>query len=185
MQEPALGMIEYNSIAKGIFSADAIAKKAPVRIHASHSISPGKYLNLFSGEVGDVEESYGAGIAAGGDGVVNDILIPHIHPEVLDVMEGNNPTQNFGAIGILETFSVCSCVYAADLAVKHTPIQLVEMKLGTGLGGKGYVVMTGDLHQLEASMEVAWRYAQKEGMLANHEIIPSPHPGFLEKVFQR
>ncbi len=185
MQEPALGMIEYKSVAKGIFSTDAIAKKAPVRILQSHPISPGKYITLFGGEVGDVEESHKAGVVAAGDGLVHDIIIPQLHHSVLSAIAGSTAIETFGAIGIVETFSVCSCVFAADRAAKTTPVQLVELKLGSGLGGKGYFVITGELHQLEASMEAAWRYAQKEGMLANYEIIPSPHPEFLEKVFQR
>ena len=60
--EPAIAMIELKSIAKGILATDALAKKAPVRILETHPICPGKYMILFAGEVGDVEEALKAGL---------------------------------------------------------------------------------------------------------------------------
>lgn len=181
MKEPALGMIELKSVAKGIITTDLIAKKAPVRILATNPICPGKYMVLFCGEVADVEESMKAGIEAGGDNLVNDLFLPQVHKSVIPAITGTTDIKNFGAIGVIETFSIASCIVAADIAAKTTPIDLVELRLANGLGGKGYFVMTGDLADIEASLEAARDFVRGEGLLAGCEIIQSPHPDLIDK----
>ena len=44
MKEPAIGIIELNSLALGSVVSDAMAKRAPVKILESHPICPGKFL---------------------------------------------------------------------------------------------------------------------------------------------
>lgn len=181
MKEPALGLIEYKSIARGIRSTDAIVKKAPVKLLSTHPVCPGKYLVVFSGEVADVEESLKMGVETGGDLVINYIFLPYVHRDVIPAVAGTTQIERFDALGIVESFSVASCVIAADKAAKASPAQLVEIRLANGLGGKAYFIMTGLLCDLEASMEVAKASIQEEGLLAGYEIIPAPHQDLLEK----
>jgi microcompartment protein CcmL/EutN len=181
MKEPALGMIEYKSVAKGIYSCDAMVKKAPVRIIETHAVCPGKYITIICGEVADVEESMKAGIETGKDMVIADLFLPQVHHTIIPALAGATKIETFGSIGVIETFSVATCVLAADIAAKKTPIQLIEIRLANGLGGKGYFVMTGELADVEASLEAAKDFAKKEGMLACSELIPSPHPEFIDK----
>ena len=181
MKEPAIGMIEYKSVARGIFSCDAMVKKAPVRIIETHAVCPGKYITIICGEVADVEESMKAGIESGRDMVIADLFLPRVHEDIIPALAGATKIQSFGALGIIETFSVATCVLAADIAAKATPVQLVEIRLANGLGGKGYFVMTGELADMEASLEAARDHAAGEGMLACCELIPSPHPDLIAK----
>lgn len=181
MIKPALGLIEFKSIAKGIFATDAIAKKASVEILSTNPVCPGKYIVIFAGEVADVEESLKAGLEAGDDLVVNDLFIPNLHPDVIPAISGATEIKEFGAIAVIETFSVASCVVGADLAAKASAIKLIEIRLANGLGGKGYFVMTGTLADIEASVEAAKEYIKAEGLLAGAEIIAAPHPDLIEK----
>ena len=181
MKEPAIGMIEYKSVARGIYSCDAMVKKAPVRIIETHAVCPGKYITIICGEVADVDESMKAGIETGKDMVIADLFLPRVHESIIPAMAGAVKIETFGAVGIIETFSVVTCVLAADIAAKATPVQLVEVRLANGLGGKGYFVMTGELADVEASLEAAKAFAAKEGMLAAAELIPSPHPDLIAK----
>ncbi len=180
-QLPALGMIEFKSIAKGVFATDAIAKKAPVKILTTNPVCPGKYIVIFAGDVADIEESLQAGLAAGSDMVINDLFIPNIHHDIIPAIAGTTDIKNYDAIAIVETFSVASCVIGADRAAKETPIKLIEMRLANGLGGKGFFVMTGTLSDIEASTASAKEYISKEGLLAGCEIIPAPHADLIEK----
>lgn len=182
MKEPALGMIEYKSVARGIVSCDAMVKKAPVRIIESHAICPGKYITIIAGEVADVDEAMKAGIEAGKDMVIADLFLPYIHEQIIPAMAGATHIETFAAVGIIETFSVATCVWAADIAAKTTPIKLVEIRLANGLGGKGYFIMTGELADVEVSLEAAKNHASKEGMLAACELIASPHPDLIQKA---
>jgi microcompartment protein CcmL/EutN len=181
MNEPALGMIEYKSVARGIFSCDAMVKKAPVRIVETHAVCPGKYITIICGEVADVEEAMKAGLETGTDMVIADLFLPQVHWSVIPALAGASKIEKFGAVGIIETFSVADCVRAADIAAKATPVQLVEIRLANGLGGKGYFVMTGELADVEASLAEARQFVKEQGMLAACELIPAPHPDLIDK----
>lgn len=178
---PAIGLIELNSVARGLVVTDAVAKKAPVEILETHPICPGKYLVLFAGEVGPVEESLKEGVEAGREAVINRLFLPNVHLDVIPAVTGSTRIEEFGSIGIIETFSVASCVVAADIAAKAAEVKLVEVRLANGLGGKAFFVMTGDLYSVEASVEAAQKFVMSEGTLAGREIIPAPHPDLIEK----
>ncbi len=181
MNDPALGMIEFKSVAKGIKATDDMVKKAPVKVLSTNPICPGKYMVIIGGEVADVDESLKAGIASGSDMIINDIFLPHVHQDVIPAITGTTKIENFGSLGIIETFSVSACVEAADIAAKATGIKLVEIRLANGLGGKGYFVMTGEQHEVESSLERAKEYIRSTGMLAGCEIIESPDVQMLER----
>ncbi len=181
MKEPALGLIEFKSIAKGIFATDAIVKKAQVRVLNTNPVCPGKYLVIFAGEVADVDEALKAGLATGGDMVINDLFLPHLHQDVIPAISGATKIEKFGALGIIEAFSVASCVAAADIAAKNAPVQLVEIRLANGLGGKAFFVMTGELTDVESSVAAAKDYIKAEGLLAGCEIIAAPHIDLINK----
>jgi microcompartment protein CcmL/EutN len=181
MSDPALAMIEFKSIARGIIATDALVKKAPCKILSSNPICPGKYLVVFTGEVADVDESLKEGLAIGGDLVINSLFLPQVHLDVIPAITATTAIKEFGAIGVIESFSVASCVVGADLAAKASDAKLVEMRLANGLGGKAYFVITGVLADVEASIAAAKYYIASEGLLVTAEIIPSPHPDLLAK----
>ncbi len=163
-------------------ATDVVVKKAPVRLLETHPICQGKYVVLFAGEVADVEESLKAGLQAGGDLVVNDLFLPNVHRDVVPAITGSTTIEDFGAIGVVETFSIASCVVAADKAAKMSPAKLVEIRLAQGLGGKAYFVITGELADVEASLATATEHVREEGLLAGWEIIPRPHPDLVSKA---
>jgi microcompartment protein CcmL/EutN len=113
--------------------------------------------------------------------VINHLFISNIHHDILPAFSGTTKVKKFGAIGIIETFSVAGCVMAADIAAKTASIQLIEIRLANGLGGKGYFVLTGELADVEASVGAAKAHAQHEGLLAASEVIPAPHKELIEK----
>jgi microcompartment protein CcmL/EutN len=158
-----------------------MVKKAPVRILETHPVCPGKYITIICGEVADVEEAMKAGVKTGSDMVVAHIFLPYIHRSIIPAVAGTTKIEKFGAIGVIESFSAAVCIEAADIAVKATPVQLVEVRLANGLGGKAYFVMTGELADVEDSLESAKQYVKKEGMLAACELIPAPHPDLIAK----
>ncbi len=181
MRGPALAMIEFKSVARGIVATDQMIKKAPIQVLETHPICPGKYMVLIGGEVADVEEAFNVGTACAADMLVNDFILPFAHHGIIPALTGTSKIENFKSLGIIETFSVASCLKASDIAAKEAPIDLVEIRLGNGLGGKGYFVINGELSDVEIAIESAKKYICKEGMLAGAEIIAAPHPEFIEK----
>ena len=76
---PAIGLVELNSIARGIIVMDAMLKKAPVKLVEAMPICPGKYIVLIAGEVSPVESSLKVGLEVGGVYVVDDLFLPNVH----------------------------------------------------------------------------------------------------------
>ncbi|MFH1006449.1 MAG: BMC domain-containing protein [Candidatus Latescibacterota bacterium] len=170
----AIGLVEFNSIARGIEAADAMLKTAEVKIVRVGPICPGKYLVLVAGEVAAVQNSVAVGQRIGGDKVVDDFILPNVHPSVFPaILSATNITQ-LDALGVIETFSVASTITAADAAVKAASVELIEIRLAVGLGGKAFVTMTGDVSAVEAAVEAGSKQAIEKGMLVGKALLPSP-----------
>jgi len=62
----------------------------------------------------------------------------------------------------------------ADTAVKAANVTLLRIHLAMALGGKGFVVMTGDVSSVEAAVEAGCKVAAAEGMLVARGMIAAP-----------
>ena len=78
------------------------------------------------------------------------------------------------ALGILEFFSVTGAVIAADAAAKAANVSLIEIRLGTGIGGKSFVTFTGDVGAVEESAEAGAKTAENSGALVAKVVIAHP-----------
>ena len=80
----AIGILESNSIAKGIEAADAILKAADTSLLFSKPVCPGKYTTLFYGDVAAVEEAVKCGMAAGTEKglALSSVVIPSPREEI-------------------------------------------------------------------------------------------------------
>ena len=76
----AIGMVELNSIARGIETSDFMVKAAQVELIRSSTVCPGKYIILIAGDTGDVRASMAEGIRQGGECVVNTCCSPMCTP---------------------------------------------------------------------------------------------------------
>ena len=180
--EPAIALVEFNSIAGGIFSGDAMVKKAPVSLLDARSICPGKYMVLIGGMTGPVEESLQAGLAAGGDAVLDHLLLPNVHLSVFPAIAGAVTGQDSEALGIIETITVASTIIAGDAAAKAANVQLLEMRLANGLGGKSFVLISGHVPDVEAAVAAGVALVKEEGLLVRSVIIPQLHADMWAKI---
>ena len=78
----AIGMIEFNSIARGIYVADQMVKTSDVEIVTANSVCPGKYIAIVHGDVSSVETSVKRGLETAGEFFVDSIVIPNVHAGV-------------------------------------------------------------------------------------------------------
>ena len=62
MTQPAITVLELDSVAIGTQVADAMVKRAPIKLIRSGTVQPGKYLILVGGSVAAVEESHVEGL---------------------------------------------------------------------------------------------------------------------------
>ena len=181
MNFPAIGMIETNSIARGVLVHDVMLKKANVDVVQSNSICPGKYIVFIRGTEGDVRESMGAGRHYGGDAVVDSLFIPNIREDIFPALLGCSQDVEIDSVAVIETFSVASAITLADMALKRNEVHLLDLRLAQGLGGKAFFIITGPLYEVEE----AARHVEancEPGMLTNIEVIAAPHAGLCKAI---
>lgn len=175
MTEPALALIEFDSIAAGIAAGDAMVKKAPIARIIGGTVQPGKYLIMITGDVGPVQESLAAGLASGDASVVDHVYLPGVHPDVPTSIEAARRPDISEALGILETTSVAAAIHAADAGLKGARVSLLELRLADGLGGKGLAFFAGTVTDVEAAVEAGCEVAEDSGHLLNAVVIPQLH----------
>ncbi len=181
----ALALVEFGSIATGMYAGDAMAKKAPIDRLVAGTVQPGKYLVLISGTVGDVEESLKAGRAAGASNVIDYILLPQVHPSVVDAIAVQVDRMPRGpSLGVIETSTVAAAIHAADAGVKGAEVSLLEVRLADGLHGKGLVLYTGEVRDVEAAVDIGTR-AIEASLLVNQIVIPQLHTEMGANILAR
>ena len=75
-----IGMLEFNSIAKGIETCDVMLKAAEVSLIRTSTVCPGKYIIIIYGDTGSVKASILAGEINGGNCVVDKTYIRSLFP---------------------------------------------------------------------------------------------------------
>ncbi|MFH1475339.1 MAG: BMC domain-containing protein, partial [Chloroflexota bacterium] len=167
-------LLELDSIAAGIEAGDAMAKRAPIDVIRAGTVHPGKYLILVGGAVADVEEALEAGREVGASSVLDVVLLPHVHPELVAAIRGERRPAAGEALGVIETVTVAAILEAADAGLKGARVRLLEIRLADDLGGKGYLLFDGPVADVEAAVEIgAGRIAGAPGLVLR--VIPRLH----------
>ncbi len=174
MEYRAIGMIETNSVAKGIESADDMIKAAKVELIMARSVCPGRYLAMIAGDVGAVQNSVDVGRGTAGEFLVDTFIIPNVHPAVFPALSCATLVPKINALGIIETYSSASCILAADAAAKAADVELIEIRCATGLAGKAFVTLSGDVGSVNAAVGAGVGAIEEEGLIQSHVVIPSP-----------
>jgi microcompartment protein CcmL/EutN len=180
--EPALALIEFNSIAIGIRAGDAMVKKAPIASIKAGTVQPGKYLVLITGGVAEVDESLRAGMEWGADTVLDTVFLPQVHPAVVQAVGGDRVEGEGAALGVVETYDVAATIQAADAGVKGAEVTLCEIRLADGLGGKAFCVFQGEVQDVEAAVEIGVGSLPDPNVLVSQVVIPQLHPEMGENL---
>ena len=178
----AVGMVEFTSIAAGMNAADRMVKTADITPLFFKTICPGKFVAAITGDVAAVNASTQAGCEAGGSTVVDWFVIPNIHRDVIAALGGCQPLREEGALGVIETFSVSSAIVAADAAAKAADVTIMDVRTALGLGGKGYVLLVGDVAAVQASVSAGEDHAASAGLLVGSTVIPRPAESFFTQI---
>ena len=182
--QPAIVLLEFDSIARGIRAGDAMSKRAPLMTLHTGTVHPGKYLVLAGGEVGGVEEARAAGRQAGADSLLDEIYLPEVHPDVVGAMIGERRQEPGEALGVIETRTVAAILGAADAGVKGARVSLLEVLMADGLGGKGYLLFGGTVSEVEAAVELGVASLPDASQLVASEVIAQLDPGMWANLIE-
>ncbi len=170
----AIGILESNSIAKGVEATDFILKAADVTLLYAKPVCPGKYTVLFYGDVAAVHSSLDAGIRVADACLVDSVVIPRVHPQVIRAINLSTVPEGLNAVGVMEFFSITAAVYAADAAAKAADVTLIDVRLGVGIGGKSFAVVTGEVAAVEEAVRCGMAEGETRGLAVTSVVIPSP-----------
>jgi ethanolamine utilization microcompartment shell protein EutS len=123
-----------------------------------------------------------AGREVGGQAVVHEVFLPQVHSQVVSAIGGGRKPERMDALGIIETTTVAAAIRSADAGVKGAEVQLVEVRLADGLGGKGIVLFSGLVADVEAAVEIGVGALDREGLLLRQVVIPQLDPAMWENI---
>ena len=178
----AIGIIELKSIAKGIEATDAALKSAGIRLVTAHPSCPGKYEIILTGAISDVTAAVEHVKGRFDDRLIDSAIIGRIDEKVITALFGTQAGERTGSLGIIEAFSAASTIKAADIAVKTAKVAVHELRLSRGMGGKGMVLVTGDVGDVTAAVEAGAQHAKDQGLFCNSAVIAAPHKELWDQL---
>lgn len=114
----AIGMNEFMSIPTGMFACDAMLKAADVELVSAGCVCAGKYYIVVTGDVAAVRSAVEAGKADSESYLVDSLVIPNVDSQVAPAICACTSVEQLNALGIMECYSLCAAIHAADAAAK-------------------------------------------------------------------
>jgi microcompartment protein CcmL/EutN len=172
--DPAIGLLEFDSIVAGIVAGDAMAKSSPVSSLYAGTVHPGRYLVLVGGGTAAVEIALENG---GDDTVVDSLFLADVHPAVVAAITTSDVAAfvDGDALGIVETSTASTAIVAADAGVKTADVSLLALRLSDDLGGKAYCLFAGTVANVEAAVEGAILRTEHRERLVGTTVISQLH----------
>jgi len=182
---PALAMLLLDEVPPGLAALDALVKEAEVDVLQAGTIHGGRYLILFGGEVGPVERSWRRALDVAGSHVADEVFLPNAETRIAPaigtgVMRWPAPGDT---LGVLQASTPPALVRAVDSALKGALVDLVELRVGDGLGGKAIASLWGETHDVEAAIALARASFEKSGVTGTSTaVIPRADPAVQETL---
>ncbi len=173
MTDLCIGFLEYISVGKGIEAADLISKNTDIDILLSAPNCPGRYQILFTGGVSAVREAVELARGTADFNFLDSIVLPRVDAKVISAFYGGGVGELGEALGVFETMTMTDTIAAADRMVDAADVDIVQLRLGKGLAGKSYVMVTGSVQDVRAAMDAALSEISQEGIVISAVVIPS------------
>ena len=90
--------------------------------------------------------------------------------------------DNVKSIGAIETISALTAIKAGDIAVKASNVKLIETRIAKGLGGKGFLILTGEISAVKSAIKSCLNELEDSGSIISTSVISSPHKSLIEKL---
>ncbi len=152
-------MIDLRDMPLGLRALDALAKEAEVEVLAAGTVQAGEYLILFGGQVEPVQRSYQRALRTAAAGVVDGVMLPWAEERIVPAIRDGAvrwPAPG-DTLGVVQTTRPPTMLKAVDAALKGALVELVQLRIAEGLGGKSIATIWGETHDVEAGIEEAER----------------------------
>jgi len=171
-----IAAIELRTVPSGLATLDGLVKQARVRIRFAGDIDPSRFLVVFDGPLGDVEEALDRAIEIGAGDTLETLLLPRAHPRLRAGLSGEltpieGPANDEWTLGALQCHTVISTLAAVDRALKAADVVLLRLRVATDLAGQGHAVLAGEQFETEAALYAA-RETADTGVAVETRLIP-------------
>lgn len=150
-------MLDIDDVPLGLLALDLLVKEAQVDVYSAGTVQAGRYLVLFGGQVEPVQMSFVRACAAAEAALCDAVLLPYaeerIAPAVLTA-ERRWPSPG-DTLGVLQNGTSPTMLLAVDAALKGAEVDLVQLRIADGLGGRAIATLWGETHDVEAALELA------------------------------
>jgi microcompartment protein CcmL/EutN len=154
---PALAMLVLSDIPAGLRALDGLAKEAPIELLATGTIQCGSYMLAFGGQVDPVQRAHARAIELAGGTVIDEVLLAHADERIVPAWRDGS-IQGLGegdTLGVISVSSPPTILRAVDRALKGALVELLELRVGDGLGGKALAMLWGETHDVQAGLALA------------------------------
>ena len=176
----AIGMIEFKTTATGVTAADAMVKTSEVEIIEAQTVCPGKYIAIITGDLSAVKAAVDAAVTTYEDKCIDSFVLGNPHESIFPAIYGTTQVDEISALGILETYDAASIIEAADQAAKTAIVDLIELRIA--MCGKSYMMITGEVSAVEASIERAKQLVSAKGMYLDSSVIAHPDRRMIDSI---
>ena len=149
---------------------------------SAHPSCPGKYEIILTGSISNVTASVEHVLEKFSSHVIDSSIMGRIDEQVITALFGTQTGEKKGALGLLETFSASTTIKAADIAVKTAKVDIFDLRVSRGMGGKGVFLITGEVGDVTAAIEAGANYAKASGALSSTSVIAAPHEELWKQI---
>jgi microcompartment protein CcmL/EutN len=100
------------------------------------------------------------------------------HESIFPAIYGTTQVEDISALGILETYDAASIIEAAKTAI----VDLIELRIAKGMCGKSYMMITGEVSAVEASIDRAKELVAAKGMYLDSSVIAHPDRRMIDSI---
>lgn len=181
----SIGALEFTSISRGMYIADAIVKKADVEIIYFKTICPGKFLIIVSGDEGEIDTAIDYGISIAGKTLFDSFKVHAVSKAIINGIKSQySPVGRPDAVAIVETKKVCTGIRVLDIMLKAADVTLVRIYLAFTIGGKLVFIVNGPVSSIEHGI-IQCKKLLSQAECDNIAVIPSPNLDILDNLIKR
>ena len=178
----AIGMIEFKTTATGVTAADAMVKTSEVSIIEAQTVCPGKYIAIITGDLSAVKAAVDNAKEMHGLHLIDSFVLGNPHESIFPAIYGAAHIEDVSALGIMETYDASSIIVAADEAAKTAIVDLIELRVAKGMCGKSYMMITGEVSAVTASIDRAKELVAAKGMYLDSSVIAHPDKRMIDSL---
>ena len=171
----AIGMIEFKTTATGVTAADAMVKTSDVEIVEAQTVCPGKYIAIITGDLSAVKAAVDTAVTTYEDKCIDSFVLGNPHESLFPAIYGTTQVEEISALGILETYDAASIIETAI-------VDLIELRIAKGMCGKSYMMITGEVSAVSASIDRAKELVAEKGMYLDSSVIAHPDKRMIDSL---